>query len=118
MKVFFKIWNIFLFIVTAFPSAIIFLKAFGFWQVSGNIGISSTMDILIVSLTLLLIISALIMAILGLIGNYKICLITAFIVLALDIATMLITHNINLAILHPILLVLNIIFAAILKKKV
>lgn len=116
MKIFFKIWNILMFIIVGGPAGILFFKAFGFGSLSGTIGITSDFDVLIASLSLSLVLITLILAILGLKGDYGKCLINAFVVIILDLVIMLLTHNIVFAIVQIIMLALYILLAKILQK--
>lgn len=117
MKIFFKIWNVLMFIEVGGLAGILFLKSFGFGSISGTIGITSGFDVLIASLSLSLALITLIMAIFGLKGDYGKCSIIAIIVLILELAIMLLTHNIVFAIVLSIMLALYIILAKILQKK-
>ena len=121
MKIFFKIWNVLMFIEVSGLAAILFMKSFGFGSTSsGLVGVTFTLsnfDILIASLSLSLALITLVMAILGLKGDYGKCSIIAFVVLILDLAIMLLTHNIVFAIILSIMLALYIILAKILQKK-
>lgn len=116
MKIFFKIWNVLMFIVVGGLASILFMKALGFGSISGNIGFTSSFDVLIASLSLILALVTLIMAILGLKGDYGKCSIIAVVVLILDLVIMLLTHNIVFAIVQSIMLALYILFAKILQK--
>lgn len=117
MKIFFKIWNVFLVITTAVPAALIFMKAFGFGSLSGNMGLTSTLDVLVAGLTLAVAVSVLVMAFSGLAGKYGACSVTTVIVLILDLAAMLVTRNIVLGIVQVILLAVGIVLAEKLRKE-
>lgn len=121
MKIFFKVWNILLFIAVAVPAGILFIKAFGFGSPdSGSVKITVTLggfDILIAVLSLILAVTTVIMAVAGLIGNYGKCSIIALVVLILDLLTMLLTRNMVFAIVQIIMLIFYICLAKILQKK-
>lgn len=121
MKIFFKVWNILLFIAVAVPAGILFIKAFGFLSPdSGSVRPTVTLggfDILIAVLSLILAVTTVIMAVAGLIGNYGKCSIIALVVLILDLITMLLTRNIVFAIVQIIMLIVYICLAKILQKK-
>lgn len=106
-----------MFIAVGGPAGVLFMKAFGFGSLSGTIGVTSDFDVLIASLSLGLALVTLIMAILGLKGDYGKCSIIAFVVLILDIVIMLLTHNIVCAIVQSIMLALYILLAKILHEK-
>lgn len=79
-------------------------------------GLLTVFDVLIAGLSLILVVATVIMAIIGLADGYQKCSIIAFIVLIFDLVTMLLTHNIVLAILQSIMLVVYIVLAKILQK--
>lgn len=120
MKIFFKVWNILLFIAVAVPAGILFFKAFGFGSLdSGVVGATVTLssfDILIAVLSLILAVATAIMAVIGLIGSYGKCSITALIVLILNLIMMLLTRNIVFTIVQTVILIVYICLARILQK--
>lgn len=120
MKIFFKVWNVLLFIAVAIPAGIIFLKAFGYGLRNlGSVGTTEALvgfDFLIAVSSLILAVTAVIMTVVGLIGNYGKCSILAFVVLILDLITMVLTRNFVVAIVQIVMLIVHICLAKILQK--
>ncbi len=105
-------------IATAYPATILFLKAFGFGSLSGNIGITSELGILVASFSLAWMVTTAIAVISGFKERYGMCSVIALAALIIDLALMFVTHNIIFAIIEIIMIAVYIIFAAILKKKI
>lgn len=120
MKVFFKVWNILLLVVTGIPAGIVLLGALGFGSVAAGVGGSAAalggFAVLTVILSLIPAVVTVIMAIAGLKGDYEKCSKIAFFILILDIISVFFTNSKGSAIFQIIMLIVYIYLAKSLQK--